>query len=114
MVAHGARDAYSAWRTLGLQPGRHVHPVAMQVRAIGYHVTDVDPNAKSDGPIGRLIGIVFGHVLLHLDRAADGPVEAIEPNEQRVASGLDDPPAVLVDRWVDQPAAKGPQPFERS
>ena len=114
VIAHGAGNAYSAWRTLGLEPGRHIHAVAMQVRAIGDHVADVDADPKPDGPIGRLIAIVVRHLLLHFDRAAHRPVDAVEHDEQRVAAGLNDPPAMLVDRWVDQSVAESPKPFERS
>jgi hypothetical protein len=114
MVAHGARDTYSARRTLGLEPGRHIHAVTMQVRAIGNHVADVNANPKQNGPIGGLIAIIVGHPLLHLDRAAHCPIDAIERDEQRVASGLNELPAMLVDCWIDQSAAEGPKPFERS
>jgi hypothetical protein len=101
MVADGARNTYPARWTLGLEPGRDIHALAMQVRTIGNYVTDVDANAKPDGLIGGMIAIVTGHLLLHFDRAAHCPVDAIEHDEQRIASGLNDPPTMLVDRWID-------------
>jgi hypothetical protein len=114
VIAHGAGNAYAARRALGLEPGRHIYPVAMQVGAIGKHVANVDADTKSDGAIGRLIAIVVRHPFLHVDSAAHSPVDAVEHDEQRIASGLNDPAAMLVDRWVDQNTAEGPQPLERS
>jgi hypothetical protein len=73
----------------------------MQVRAIGNHVTDVDADPKPDGPVEGLILIIVGQLLLHLDREAHRPVNAIKHDEQRVASGLSNPPAMLADRRVD-------------
>ena len=54
------------------------------------------------------------NLLLHLHGAAHRSVDAIEHDEQRIAAGLDDPAAMLVDCWVDQVAAESPQPFEGS
>ncbi len=63
---------------------------------------------------GQLIAIVLRHLSLDSDGATHGTVDAIEFDEQRIASDLDDSPAMFVDSWVDQSAAEGPQPFERS
>ncbi len=101
VIAHGTRDAYSARRTLGLQPGCYIHAISVQIHAIGNDVADVDADAKPHGPIGGLIAIVFGNLLLHFDRAAHCPFDAIEHDQQRIACGLNDPPAMLVDRRVD-------------
>jgi hypothetical protein len=61
-----------------------------------------------------VIAIVIRHVLLHPDRAAHGAVDAVENDKQRVPARLNDLPAVLVDRWVDQGVAESPEPLERS
>jgi len=53
-------------------------------------------------------------LLLHLDRAEHCPVDAIEHDQQRVTSGLNEPSAMLVDRWVDQTVAQRLKPFQRS
>ena len=58
MVAHRSRDAYSARWTLGLEPGRDIHAVTMQVRAIGNDIADVDADTKPDVLVGRLIAVV--------------------------------------------------------
>ena len=86
----------------------------MQIRAIGNHVADIDADAKPDSPVRGLIIIIIGHTLLHVDRATYSAVDAVERDEQRVATGLNELPAVLIDHWVDQSVAEDPKPFERS
>ena len=49
MIAHRARDADAAWRALGLEPGRDIHAVAVQVGSVGNRIADVDPHAEADG-----------------------------------------------------------------
>jgi hypothetical protein len=114
MVSDDARDTYSAWRALSLKPGRYIHAVAMQVRTISNNIADVYANAKPDGPFGGLIAIIAGHLLLDTDRAAHCPIDAIEHDEQGVTTGLNNPPAMLVDSWADQSAAQPPKSCERS
>ena len=60
----------------------------MQVGAVRNRIADIDPDAKADGPIGRVANIMVGNLLLHLDRAAHGSIDAVEHDQQRVASGL--------------------------
>ena len=106
MIAHRSRDADAARRTLGLKSGRHIHHIAVDISAIWNHIADVDADAKADRPIGRLVAIVGGHLLLHLHRTAHRSINAVEHDEQGIASRVDDPAAMLVDGWVDQSAAK--------
>ena len=80
---------------------RHIHRIAMQVGSIGNRVADVDPDAKADGSIGRLVAIVDRNLLLHLHGAAHRAVYAVEHDQQRVAACLDNPAAMLLDRRVD-------------
>ena len=58
--------------------------------------------------------VVDRNLLLHLDGTPHCPVDAIEHDEQGVATGLDDPAAVLIDRRVYQVPTEGPQSFESS
>ena len=55
----------------------------------------------------------IGYLLLHLHGTAHRSVDAVEHHEQGIAPGVDDPAAMLLDRWVDQVFAESPQPFER-
>ena len=114
MVAHRSSDTDTARGTFGLDSGRHIHCVAVQVCSIGNGVADIDPDTKANGSIWRLISVENWHLLLHLDGTAHGTVDAVEHDEQRIAPSLDDPAAVLVNRRVDEVAAQSPQPFQSS
>src|SRR4029077_12372896 len=70
MVAHRARNADAADRAFRFQPGGNVDTIAMQVRAVRYHVADVDTHAEADTPVRRLVAVMGRYPLLHLDRAA--------------------------------------------
>ena len=83
----------------------------MQVRAVGYGIADVDSDPKADSPIRWLITVMDGNLLLHLDRAAHCPVDAVEYHEQGVAAGLDNSPAMSLDGGIDEIAAEPAQPF---
>ena len=63
---------------------------------------------------GGCITVVDRNLLLHLDGTAHRPVNAIEHDEQGIAAGLDDPAAMLVNRWVYQVSAQRPQSLESS
>jgi len=50
----------------------------VQVGAIRYRVTDVDPHAEANGSIWLLLAIVHRNLLLHLDSETDCAVDAIK------------------------------------
>jgi hypothetical protein len=109
MVAHRARDADAADRARRLQPGRDVHAVAVQVRAVRDHIADVDADAEANAPVRRLVAVIDRDLLLHLDRATHRTVDAVERDQQRVATGLHYSAAVLADCRVDQRAPQSAQ-----
>ena len=106
MVTHGARYAYAARRAFGLEPNRHINGVTMQVGFVPNGIADVDPDPKADRPVGGLVTVEQGDILLHFDRAPHGPLDAVEHHEQGVASGLDNPPAMRADGRIDEIAAE--------
>ena len=114
MIADGSRDTDAARRTCCLKPGRHIHRVTMQIRPIGNHVANVDAHTKPNGAIAWDVAVAYLHLLLHLHGAADRPLDAIEHNEQGVASGLDDHATISIDGRVDNFATQRMQPFDRS
>ena len=114
MITHRSRDADATRRTFSLKSRRHIHRVPVQISPIGNRVANVDPDAEADGSIRRLISVMDRNLLLHLHGAAHRSVDAVEDNQQRIAPGLDDPAAMLVDRRVYQVAAESPQSFESS
>ena len=79
----------------------------------GNHIANVDPDAKSDGPIGRLVTIMVGHLLLHLHGTAHCSIDAVEHDEQGITASLDDPTTMLTYGWIDQRPAESAEPFER-
>ena len=114
MIAHCSRDADAAGRTFGLKPRRDIHHFAVDITAIWNHIANIDADAKPDRPIGGLIAIMGGDLLLYLHGTAYCPVHAIEYNEQGVTSRIDDSTAMLVDSRVYQSTAERPKPFEGS
>ena len=110
MIAHRSGDADATRRALGFKSRRNIHSIPVQISPISNRVANVDPNPKADSSIRRLIAVVDRDLLLHLDGTAHRPVDAVEHDEQGIASRLDDPAAVLLDRRVYQVAAQSPQP----
>src|SRR5690348_14838578 len=101
MIANRPCNADATRRTLGLEPRSYIYRFTVEIRAIRDRVTNVDADTKANGPISTLLAIMNGDLLLHVDRTADGAINAIENNEERVATGLDDFAPVFVDRRVD-------------
>ena len=114
MVPHRARDADAAYRALRLQPSGDIHAVAVKVSAVRDHVADVDTNAEANAPVSRLIAVIDRHLLLYLDRATHRAIDAVERDQQRVATGLHHSAAVLADGRVDQSAAQRAQTTQRA
>ncbi len=114
MIAHRPRNADAARRTLGLESGRHIHYVAVDIEPIWNDIADVDVDAEADRLIGREVAIMGGHLLLHLHRATHCSVNALENDKQGVTCGIDEPSAMLGDRWVNQSAPESAEPFQCS
>src|SRR3954453_6785487 len=96
MVSHRSRDADAARRTLSLEPCRHIHNVAVDVRAVWNHIADVDADAETECSVGRQVGIVGGQLLLHLHDTTHCPINAVEYQEEGVTSRVGDPATILV------------------
>ena len=114
MITHRSRHADAARRTLGLKPCCHVDHVAVEVSPVGNHVADVDTDPKADGSIRRLLPVVDRNLLLHRHGTAYRAIYAVEHDQQRVATGLDDASAMLTDHRVDHVFAESTQPLKRS
>jgi hypothetical protein len=78
----------------------------VQVRAIGNRVAKIDPNAKADGPIGRLLAVMYRNLLLHPDRAPHRAVDAVKNDEQGITTSLDDPANMRFNGRVDYVTAQ--------
>ena len=108
MIAYCSGDAYASWRAFSLEPCRYIHRVSVQISSVGNRIAEVDPNAKADGSIRRLIAIVDRNLLLHLHGAAHGSVDAVKDDEQGIAACLHDPATMLSDRRVNQILPESP------
>ena len=111
MIAHRSRDAETTRRTLGLESCRHVHYVPVYISPVGTHV---DANPKADGPICGLVTIADGHLLLDLDRTAHRSVSAVEHQQEKITTRVNEPPAKFVSGGVDHVAAQSPQSLRGS
>jgi hypothetical protein len=112
VIAHGSRNTDAAHKTLGLKARGDIHSVAVQVRPIRDHVTDVDADTEADAPVGRLVAVVQRNLLLHLHRALHRTVDAVERNQQGVAAGLHQPAAEFANCRIDQRATERTQPLQ--
>jgi len=102
MVADGARDADAARRRQPLQPRRDVDAVAVNIAAVGDHVAEIDPDAKSEAPLLGEIQIAIDHRALDFAGAAHRVDHARKFREHAVAGCLDDPAVMLADLRIDQ------------
>jgi hypothetical protein len=118
LVAHllvrARRERDAARLAHALQPRGDVHAVAVDVVALDQHVAEVDADAEHQAPLRRLARAALEHRALHLRRAPHRVDHARELGEQPVAGGLEDAPAVLGDRRVDEPRAQRLQARERA
>src|ERR1700722_7842749 len=114
VVAHGSRDADATGRTFGLEPCGYIHHITVDIGSIWNYIADVNADAEPDRPVQRLIAITDGHLLLDFHRTSHGSVNAVEHDKEAVASGVDDPTAVLCNGRVNKNAPKLSETLERS
>ena len=85
-----------------MQPRRHVDAVAVNIVAINGNVAEIDADAEGQAPVLVDRFVAPRHAELNGDGAVDGADHAREFQQQPVAHGLDDAPAMLGDQLVDQ------------
>jgi hypothetical protein len=95
LIAHDPADADPARLGQSFQPCRYIDTVTEDVATVFDNVADIDPHAELDAAIGRHIGVSLRHLALHLDGATHRVNDAGEFDQEPVAGGLDDAPAVL-------------------
>jgi hypothetical protein len=78
----------------------------MEVGAVWYRIAQFDPDPEANTAVGWLITITRRHLLLHLDAAAHGTVDAVERYQQRVSASLNYLTAELADCRIDQRASE--------
>jgi hypothetical protein len=84
-----------------LQPGRDIHPVAIDLLALDHHVAKIDADAELHTPLGWQVSILgfergldIGCTLHCIDHAG-------EFGQHAVAGGIDKPSAMLLDERID-------------
>ena len=73
------------------------------------HIAEMNAYAKDDAAVLWHARVAFDHGALDFDRKADGVDHAAELDDAAIASALDDPAAMRVDRRIDQVASQPPQ-----
>ena len=114
VIAHGSRDTDTARLAFSLEPRRHVHRIPVEISSICNRIANVNPDTETDRSLRWLISVMDRNLMLNLDSTAHRPVDAIEHDEKGIATSLNDPAAVFIDRRVNYVATKAPQPLERS
>ena len=90
----GFRDAFKTCRD--------VDPITEDVIIFEDNVSNVHAYAKLDTPVTLDGGITLCHPALNVKRATDRIHSARKFKQNAIASGLDDPPAVMRDGWVEK------------
>ena len=91
VVEGGARDADAAGFGKGLEPGRDVDAVAVEIVALDDDVAEIDADAELDAPSWRNVLVALGHAALDYGSAAQCVDDAGELDQRPVAHQLDDP-----------------------
>ncbi len=79
---------------------------------LDHDIPDIDADAEFNAAVARA-SIARGHIVLPLVGTAQAVDDAAELDQQPVAGGFDDPPAVFGDFWIDQFGPQQAQLIER-
>jgi len=81
---------------------RHVHAIAQYIVAIDNDVAQINADTVLNAPVVHRLRLAFGHTRLHRDGAFERVDDAGELDQQAIAHGLDDAPAMAGDFRIDQ------------
>jgi hypothetical protein len=95
-IAHRSRDADTP-ADIALCPP--LFTARLGSRFLGNYASPHYGDTESDGRI-RPAAIIFGHRCCNFTAILHGAVNAVEHYKCEFASGLDNPTAMLVERWV--------------
>jgi hypothetical protein len=95
-----AREADSAWLGLTLEARGDVDPVAVDIVALDYHVSQVDADAEFEPLVFVSCGLSLGHAALPGHRTGESIHHAGELDQQAVADELDHAAVMLSDEGL--------------
>src|SRR5215831_14177928 len=98
-LPHGARNNDPTCRCLGLQPGRHIYSVAVDVVALDDNIAEVKADPEHDGLIVGLAAICLDHRLLEFYGRGERVHGAGELNQASVALEPDHSTAAARGGW---------------
>src|SRR6516164_1273283 len=90
------RYADAARLRQSLQPRRNVHPVAIEVAPLDYHIAKVDPDTEFYSFLGSDTGIACAHDLIDLDQATYRIHGTCKLNKDAITRRFHDASAVLL------------------
>jgi hypothetical protein len=100
LVAHDAADADAARFSQGFEACGDIDAIAVDVVTLDDDVAEIDTDAKLDAAFLGDTAIALGERTLDFDRAAHRIDDAGELDQQPVAGGLDDAPAMRGDLGI--------------
>ena len=114
VIVRRAGNADAAWIRQGLEAGRDVDAVAVEIPVnLVDHIAEIDADPEDDASLRWDIGLVLGNALLDGDRARDGIDDRAELHERTVAHQLDNTPVMLGQQRIDHLPAENLQGRQR-
>src|SRR5215472_4922990 len=114
LITHDAADTDSARVRQRLEAGSDIDAIAKDIPPVLDDIAEIDADAKLDPPILRNIGVAQSHLALDVDGAPHRIDDARELDQQTVAGGSDDAPAVFLYLRIGERSAQHAEPFERA
>lgn len=114
MIVRRAGNANAAWICQGLEAGRDVDAIAVEIPInLVDHITEIDADPEDDASLRWDIGLVLGNARLDGDRARDGIDDRAELHERTVAHQLDNTALMLGQQRIDHIPAQNLQGRQR-
>ena len=111
---HGVGDQHAAGSREALETRGDIHTVAEHVIALDDDIAQVHANSKDQVGRRRRAFVPCRDAFLNADRALDRVDRAREFRQNAVAGGLENPPAMRLDRRIENAISNGMQRGKRA